>query len=523
VVCSAVYVSTVWYTAGASATSCEQSFEPSGWRTQSFGDWSLPQPLDAPPTSTKLIAIPTAMPGRRLFVFINSLMRIYGSTWVEVCRADIISRSFCGWSLDGACGNLLVDMSRVLAQLMGAAEPAFRAQLLRLEKAAGLPGADIRLMMEVVNETRSKIRELGLDPHDTTGKELYAALQTRLLKDEVQVRAHLNIRADNSPEAVLEAVCKRLEKLQQPTQTFVVKQSAMRTLLKKLQPKATMKKLGYRSMASMIKHEPVAQLLAAAAVIESRDWQHKRLEAYKKLKSRDFEVKKASFLLPKSKNWPAVSAEYVGKTKHNIVAVPELGAVIILPIEHDLPGLAITTMLLAVDYVNDMRSLGSYLKLQQVRPDYGEVFTAAMQHEPMTAAELAGQPLPWKMLQWFYGRGHSEYYPEAFEPHVQPEDLSWHTAEDVLAQLHPALEFWQGNQLLALVDGTHTVSLNMLDVALSVCNGLSYSQRIVQHMRTDLGRELLARYLHQGNLHAMLLGQLDEQLTPELAFGDNLA
>jgi hypothetical protein len=197
-----------------------------------------------------------------------------------------------------------------------------------------------------------------------------------------------------------------------------------------------------------------------------------------------------------------------------------LGAVVFVPMTHDLPGLAITTMLLAIDSVNDMRSLGSYLKLQQVRPDYGELFAAAIQNEPMTAAELVGQPLPWKMVQWFYGRGHSEYYPEAFEPHVQAEDLSWHDAETVLAELHPALEFWQGNQLLALVDGQHTVSLNMLDVALSVCNGLSYSDRVAHHMRLNLGRELMARYLHHDNLHALLLGQLDEQLAPELAYGE---
>src|SRR5580765_5932680 len=128
-------------------------------------------------------------------------------------------------------------MSRVLAQLMGAAEPAFRAQLLRLERAAGAPGADIRLLMEVVNETRSKIRQLGLDPHDTTGPELYEALKTRLLADETRVRASINMRADGTPEAILEAVRSELERLSVPTETFVIKQSVVRALLKKLQPK----------------------------------------------------------------------------------------------------------------------------------------------------------------------------------------------------------------------------------------------------------------------------------------------
>ena len=431
-----------------------------------------------------------------------------------------VTFAICTRVLNGACGNLYITMSRVLAQLMGVAEPALRNQLQRLEKAAGLPGADIRLMMEVINETRTKIRELGLDPHDTTGQELYAALTARLAKDEIKVRASLNMRADGTPEAVLHSVRTHLQKLDLPTQTFVVKQSAMRSLLKKLQPKATMKKLGYRSMDSMLKHEPVAQLLTAASLVESHDWNRRRLEAYKKLKSRDFEVRKASFLLPTAKQWPRLAAEHVNHHKHNLITVPELGAMVILPLEHDLPGLAITTILLAVDSVNDMRSLGSYLKLQQVRPDYGEVFAEAMQREPMATSELAGEPLPWKAVQWFYGNGHSAYHPEAFQPHVQPDDLAWHHAEHVLAHLSPALEFWVGNQMLALVDGAHTVSLNMLDVALSVCNGLDYSQRLVHHMRLGLKRELLARYLHQDNLQALLLGKLDEQLVPELSFGE---
>jgi hypothetical protein len=402
---------------------------------------------------------------------------------------------------------------------MGAAEPTFRAQLMRLEQAAGLPGADIRLMMEIVNETRAKIRDLGLDPHDTTGPELYQALKVRLSDDETRIRAALGLDESSTPADILDSVKRHLDQLDVQTETFALKQSVARALLKKLPPKNTMKRLGYRSMDSMIKHEPAAQLLAAASLLESRDWQRRRLEAYKKLKSRDFEVRKASFFVPVSKHWPDIAAEHTRSHRHNLLVVPELGAVVMLPMEHDLPALTITTLLLSLRSLNEMRSLGSYLKLQQVRPDFGQVFYEAMRAEPMTAAELAGQPVPWKVVQWFYGHGHSAYYPEAFEPHVQPEDLSWHDAEDVLANLHPALEFWQGSQLLALLDqGKHTVSLNLLDVALSVCNGLDYSQRLVHNLREGLHHELLARYLHQDNLQALLLGKLDAQLAPELAF-----
>lgn len=409
-------------------------------------------------------------------------------------------------------------MSRVLAELIGVTEPTFRAQLMRLEQAAGLPGADIRLMMHVINETRSKIRELGLDPRDTTGPELFAALQVRLQEDEARVRTALGVTDTATATEVLEAIRHYLAKLGLDTSSFVVKQAVMRQLLKKMQPKATMKKLGYRSIDSMVKHEPPAQLLSATMLCESHDWHHHHLEMYKKLKSADFETKPVSFYVPTAKHWPELAAKYVQSQKQNILTVSELGAVILLPLEHDMPGLAITTMLLVLESVNDIRAHGSFLKLQQVRPDFGKLFAATIEREPMTEAVLAGEPLPWKIVQWFYGRGYSSYHPEVFEPHVQREDLTWHNAENILGGLHPALEFWQGTELLGLLDNGHPISLNLLDVALSVCNGLGYAERLVLHMRQNLSRELLARYLHQENLQALLLGKLDQQLAPEVAF-----
>jgi hypothetical protein len=279
-----------------------------------------------------------------------------------------------------------------------------------------------------------------------------------------------------------------------------------------------MKKLGYRSLESMLKHEPTPQLLAATFLCESREWHRQRLEAYKKLTASDFEIKKISLFVPTAKQWPKLAAKHAAAERHNMLTVAELGAVVLLPIEEDLPALAITTLLLTVNAMNDIRARSSYLKLNQVRPDFGALLQGTMLHEPAVEADLAGQPLPWKVVQWFYGHGYSAYHPDVFEPHVQPEDLRWHDAEALLGQLHPALEFWQGSQLLALLDNGQPVSLNLLDVALSVCNGLDYGQRIVHHVRESLSRELLARYLHQDNLQNLLLGRLDEQLVPEMEF-----
>lgn len=409
-------------------------------------------------------------------------------------------------------------MSRVLADLLGANTVPFRQQIQQLENAAGLPSADIRLAAHVMQATREKIRQLGLDPADTTGPELFAALQTRLRSDEVHVRASLNLRADIHPVDLLENIAAKLNGLDHHSDLFVIKPSVMKQLLKKLKPKATMKRLGYRSMDSMLKHEPVAQLLAACQVTESTEWQESRLASYRKLQSKDFEPRRPHFVVPSGKQWPKLAASHAEQHRHNLVAVPELGSVVVLPIEQDLPGLAITTFVLGLHALNDMRALSAYIKLHQVRPDFGEIVAAGVAEEPLTEVELGSNKLSWKMLHWFYGHGHASYHPDVFEPHVQPEDLAWHRVGQTLSDLQPVLSFWKETEMLGLLDGGSAVSLNVLDVALGLCNGLGYAERVVHNMREALGRELFARYLQQDYLQEKLSATLGRQLAPELDF-----
>lgn len=158
------------------------------------------------------------------------------------------------------------------------------------------------------------------------------------------------------------------------------------------------------------------------------------------------------------------------------------------------------------------------MKLQQVQPNFGELFQAAAAEEPMTEVELGGNVLSWRAVHWLYGQGHMAYRAEVFEPHIQPEDLLLHNVGSELAALQPVLTFWQETEALGLLDGSDAVSLNILDVALGVCNGLAYGERVLRHMREALGRELFARYVQQDNLQEVLGTTLGRQLAPELEF-----
>src|SRR5690606_34028482 len=97
---------------------------------------------------------------------------------------------------------------------------------------------------------------------------------------------------------------------------------------------------------------------------------------------------------------------------------------------------------------------------------FGAIIQQSSLSEPYTSAQLAGQPVPWRMIQRYYARFADAYHPEIFEPHVQPEDMGWTSGEELLASLDPGLDFWQGTAYLGLLHEGAIVSMSALDVAL---------------------------------------------------------
>lgn len=410
-------------------------------------------------------------------------------------------------------------MTRLLSELLDAREPTFRLNVRELERASGNPSADIRLSTEILQQVQSKLRELGLDPQNTTGEELYAALQTRLLGDEQRLRQHLGLEESTSSVEVLSAVEKFVQSLDVPRSCFALRTSVAKRLLQAVPPKKSMKHLGYRSLDSMLKHEPLPQLFTAAALYEPAHWHKALMEKYRQLRPSDFETRRISLFYPTSKRWEALAEEFAATRRHTSIAFKELGAIVVLPVQAKLPAMAITTTLLLLDSMNDIRCSSAFLKLQQVKPDFGSLAGEVASGEPHTAAHLAGWRLPWRLLQRYYSSVRALYHPALFEPHVQPEDLQLIKAEEALAQQIPALEFWVGTPHLALVDRGQTVSLNMLDVALSAANSLSFEDRTAQHVQASVWQELLTRYLNPYNLE-LVVRQLSDELEPQMELSE---
>ena len=411
-------------------------------------------------------------------------------------------------------------MTRILSELLGAREPAFQQGIQKLEKASGGAAEDIRLTTEILHAMQDRLRQLGLDPHDTTGRELYQALLQRIKEDNTIFQGLIGLATEKKPQHVTVAVERFVNSLDMPKEVFALRVASAKRMLRAYPPKKAMKRLGYRSLESMLKHEACSLIFTTAHLVETAAWHRQMTQAYKKLSPSDFESRPLQILAPSNARWERLTQDYILQAKQNVVGLRELGAVVLLPmpaLRIDAAPLAVTLMTLQA--ANEIASASAYLKMHQVRSDFGAVVARIARQEPLTAAEVAGSALPWKVIQRYFARHPEAYNPDLFEPHVQREDLRWHSAEDILSGLHPRFEFWNGTGHLGLLSKGETVSLNIIDVVLNLCNALPYEQRLVRYARSHMWHELLLRYMRQGNIERAVHEQLGDELVGRASLG----
>ncbi len=404
-------------------------------------------------------------------------------------------------------------MSRVLAHLLGRPEVELASELSNYERASGQPGVDVRLIAELSATVHRKMRELGLDPHDTTAKELYHALQALVGQHDEFLAAILKAPDPHDVTAVLPRLAQAVSGLSVAKECWAIKHSVLKKLLKKQPPKHVMKQLGYRSLDSMLKRENPAVLLATARFAETPAWLTKFVKQYKKLQSSDFEHREVEIVCLEGKRWGKLADPYVQSQHHNVTHLKESGIILILPLPVDrMRGLFVTLLPLILHYVAEIRLYSALFKLEQVKPDFGEILIKTLLQDPNDAAAMAGKPLHWRTVARHYGK-HPKSHPTAFQPHVQPEDLYYQKAEDVLYWLEPALKFWDGlDYVLVQQPGIRPISLSLLDNAISYCNNLEFGQQVIGHAQRSMWNELLLRYMGQESLERQVIEQLGDGL-----------
>lgn len=177
-----------------------------------------------------------------------------------------------------------------IAELLDQPEYLVKRTISQLEDKNGYPSHDARLLAENIQNVRIKLADLGLDPDDTTGQELYHALQSRFEKDAKLFDAYFGIGEMDFDQRTAKAVEILNQKFLFPRQ-WALKRVVAKNVLRAQPPKRVMKQLSYRSLESMLKREDLSEIYLAVTYLESASWHKQHARVVSKLNQTDFELR----------------------------------------------------------------------------------------------------------------------------------------------------------------------------------------------------------------------------------------
>lgn len=409
-------------------------------------------------------------------------------------------------------------MAKFLRDLLDAEEPIFSLAVRQLEQASGQPGADARLIGDITEKAHASMRAMGLDPANTTGKELYRALDARVATDNERVAKIIGAQNSDDVRHLIPYMVKAAESVKFNRTVFVLKREKAKEFLRAMPPKKLLETLGYDDVEALFAGEDFDELYTALRFSEGPEWLNEYNEMFKTVTADDYEERDIRIVAMDHDKYVDLAEHFVEKKLHNITHTKELGIIVVVPMKVEkMRGLVLKSLPLLFHYMNEVKLYSTFFKLKSHGKNFGETVVNTLIADPGNASQMAGQYVHWRVIQRYFGKLKNESHLEAFEPHVHPEDLHWRRAEDLLYQIDPELEFWKDRDYVGLNFGEELpVAFNLFDVSFAYSNSESYEGRYVYHFRESLWNEIFARYMGMGNLEQQILEQLDnDMVAPE--------
>lgn len=394
-------------------------------------------------------------------------------------------------------------MSKLISNLLGADPISFNRMINRLEHVSVQKGIDVGLTAEIITQTREKSRSLGLDPTDTTPKELYFALLAKAAEHGELLRSRLGITDTTSQESAAKKIAIHSEELLKKDDVVVIQSMAVKKILKSVPPKKTLKTLNFRSIDSVLKRENPLLVYALAKKLEDKTWHSQVLARIKRLDSRDAHEASIQVLsLPKEwlKKLDKVSFDKV------IQPVPEIGCILILPtMPLTVKGSVLLTTVLVLQAGQKLaieslpfRAKSMRISLEKLLPD----ITAGVLDD---LTPIHGLVPTWSTVYRLLAEQSKHLVPD-FEFILG--DLHWESTETRLSLLVPECDFWLNTHYLGFFVSPLPVSLHLIDVSASLVLDKDYESQVVSHLRSSLWNELQIRYLKHDSLEKRVISQL---------------
>jgi len=401
-----------------------------------------------------------------------------------------------------------------LGRFLQAKEPLFDHTLHQLELQTHQKGVDVKLAAEIAEKAAARAGALGLGT-DATGPELYAALIKQVAAHDDRLAHAIGGTDPADLREMIPLIVKAAEAAPLPKDGWFLKESKAREMLRQNPPMAIMDRLGYHLVSRLLESEDIYELFLALRFAEDPEWLNGFDRQYLDLTPSDFEPRRIRVVPFAIEKWGDVAEHFITKKRHNITHSKEMGAIAIVPMRAGtMTGVTLKVLPLLLHYFNEIRLYSSFFKLMRTKKNFGAIVSDTLIADPAHVKITDSAHIHWRVIQRYFGKLKNEYHPEIFEPHVQPEDLHWRRAEEILYEIDPELEFWRDLDYVGVLKGPahDVVTFNLMDLALSYSNGISYEDRYLYHFRESLWNEVFARYMGEKVLEDQLLVKLDNAI-----------
>ncbi|MBW4062010.1 hypothetical protein HJC99_05560 [Candidatus Saccharibacteria bacterium] len=396
-----------------------------------------------------------------------------------------------------------------IGRFLQAKEPLFDHALHQLELQSGQKSVDVKLAAEIAETAAAKLKVLGL-AHYATGPQIYDALIKQVAIHDAHLAHKIGGTDPSDLAEMIPLIVKAAEAAPLPKDGWFLKVDKAKDMLRAHPPVAVMERLGYHLVSQMLEHEDIYELFLSLRFAEDAAWLNDFDALYVSLQATDFEPRRIKVVPFDRGKWGDIAEHFIAKKRHNITHSKEMGAIAVMPMTEDrMTGVTLKVMPLLFHYFNEIRLYSTFFKLMQTKKNFGEIVAETLIADPAHIRLTEHSHIHWRVIQRYFGKLTGEVHPEEFEPHVQPEDLHWRRAEEVLYEIDPELDFWRGLDFVAVLKDQDTITFNLMDLSLGYSNAVTYADRYLYHFRESLWNEVFARYLGEKVLEEQLLHKLD--------------
>jgi hypothetical protein len=378
--------------------------------------------------------------------------------------------------------------SRVISGIFDAKEPEFSHSIFDLERLSGRNSHDIRVLVDALHHFKDLSGKLDLNAEDTTARELYHALAVRSKKDSLVLAERLGIKESDTSFQAAEKCARYLEKRVSWRKFWNVKQSTIKKQLKSNPPKKVMKILGFRSIDSLIKREPVVQTLILSKIIEGPIWLKRYIDQASSMTNSDFNEEKITIKVIEPKRLYRLKKASINLNRI-VFSSDESSDIVVAPASSRFEGDVLFYFDTIINHINGIINRSAFYKFKGLQPDFFKTLRNIREYGFKKSSSIKW-PLRWSAVMYSIQYHGNQKLAQRLDLNIPAYDLFGLSTEKEMQQFG----IWERGLVHSDKNGS-IVSTHLSDSIINAINKNIFESSYNEFGKNRLYDELFSRYL----------------------------